>query len=90
MTTSIQLSNIPHADGIDARRMYLTEAAQHDAEICINKISDNVVDAARFSDPKNFMPPISTQSPLRTKLRPGLRNPSGTIFLYAYPIMKLR
>lgn len=54
MTTSIQLSNIPHADGIDARRMYLTEAAQHDAEICINKISDNVVDAARFSDPQEF------------------------------------
>lgn len=54
MATSIQLSNIPHADGTDARRMYLTEAAQHDAEICINKISDNVVDAARFSDPQEF------------------------------------
>lgn len=54
MTTLIQLSNIPHTDSTDARRMYLTEAAQHDAEICINKISDNVVDVARFCDPQEF------------------------------------
>lgn len=40
--------------------------------------------------PMNFMPPTSTQLLLRIKLRQGLRNPLGTIFLYAYPIMKSR
>lgn len=54
MTISIQLSNIPYNDGTDARRMYLTEAAQQDAEIYINKISNNVVDVTRFSDPDEF------------------------------------
>lgn len=54
MKTQIQLTRISYDKEFINTKLYLTESAQQDDELTINKISESIVDTHRFGTPDEF------------------------------------
>ena len=54
MAIPIQLTHLNHGNDVFKKKLFLTESAQQDSDLCMDKISECVVDTDRFSEPNEF------------------------------------